>query len=312
MSENKLKINLKESDLETLLTVCFYYLDEIYQPIKFLIARPGTKPAFTDIEVITLNVVGQMFTDSEKAWHRFIQKNYLGLFPKLISRSRYHRRSKNLQQLTELMRQSLVKLLEMDSQELHLMDSMPLPVCLRARAGRNKRFCHDFQVDQGSLYGYCASKKMKIYGFKLHLMVTLKGIPVHYVLAPAAHHDVKVAPDLVETYRKGIGICTDKGYIGLASKLQNPEQIKLIIPPRDNQKESPLNYEEKWLLKKFRKMVETTNSLLCEQFNIQYTRAKSRWGLQNRIIAKLTSLTLGAYLNQLMGEPLLHIKELMF
>jgi len=40
MSENMLKINLKESDLETLLTVCFYYLDEIYQPIKFLVARP--------------------------------------------------------------------------------------------------------------------------------------------------------------------------------------------------------------------------------------------------------------------------------
>lgn len=312
MLENRLKINLKESDLETLLTVCFYYLDEIYQPIKFLVNRPGTKPAFTDIEVITLNVVGQMFTDSEKSWHRFIKKNFLVLFPKLISRSRYHRRSKNLQQLTELMRQLLIQLLEMDIEALHLMDSMPLQVCLRARAGRNKRFCQEFQLDQSALYGYCASKKMKVYGFKLHLMVTLKGIPVHYVLAPAAHHDVEVAPDLIETYRQGIGICTDKGYIGLAKKLQNPEQVKLIIPPRDNQKENSLNYEEKWLLKKFRKMVETTNSLLCEQFNIQYTRAKSRWGLQNRIIAKLTSLTLGAYLNHLMGEPLLHIKELMF
>jgi len=96
MNADALDIKLKESNLETFLTVCFYYLDEIYQPIQHLVARPSTKPEFTDIEVITLNVVGQMFTDSQKAWHRFVKKNYLSLFPKLISRSRYHRRSKNL------------------------------------------------------------------------------------------------------------------------------------------------------------------------------------------------------------------------
>lgn len=312
MEKNALEINLKESDLETFFTVCFYYLDEIYQPIKFLVQRPGPIPSFADIEVITLNVIGQMITDSEKAWHRFVRKNYLHLFPQLISRSRYHRRSKNLQQLTEVMRQILVKTLGMDAKEWHLMDSMPLQVCVRARASRNMRFCEEFEVDNKLLYGYCASKDIKIYGFKLHLIVTLQGIPVHYVVAPAAHHDVEVAPDLVETYQQGIGIGTDKGYIGLAKKLRNPENFRLIIPPRDNQKENPLSKEEKWFLKKYRKVVETTNSLLCEQFNMQYTRAKSRWGLQNRVIAKLTGLTFAAYLNFLAGEPLLHVKELIF
>lgn len=311
MKKNKLEIKLKDADLETFLTVCFFYLDEIYQPIAYLVGRPGPKPAFSDIEVITLNIVGQMFTDSEKAWHRFVKKNFLHLFPKLISRSRYHRRCKNLQQITEIIRQILVDYLEMYSKEWHLMDSMPLPVCLRARASRNKRFCEEFEVDNGLLYGYCASKKLKIYGFKLHLIVTLQGIPVHYVLAPAAHHDVTVAPYLIETYREKIGIGTDKGYIGLEQKLQKAENWKLIIPPRDNQT-NHLNAEEKWFLAKYRKIVETTNSLLCEQFNIQYTRAKSKWGLKNRIIAKLTSLTLAAYLNSLMDEPLLHIKELIF
>lgn len=276
MEKNTLEINLKESNLETFFTVCFYYLDEIYQPIKYLVSRPGTKPNFTDIEVITLNVVGQMISDSEKAWHRFVRKNYLHLFPQLISRSRYHRRSKNLQQLTEIMRQILVKAIGMDKKEWHLMDSMPLQVCVRARASRNLRFCEEFEVDNRLLYGYCASKDMKIYGFKLHLIVTLQGIPVHYVVAPAAHHDVAVAPDLVETYQQGIGIGTDKGYIGLAKKLKNPENFRLIIPPRDNQKGNQLNKEEKSFLKKYRKVVETTNSLLCEQFNMQYTRAKSR------------------------------------
>jgi len=306
-----LEIKLKDSDLETFLTVCFYYLDEIYQPIKHLVSRRGPIPEFSDIEIITLNVVGQMFTDSEKAWHRYVRKNYLHLFPKLISRCRYHRRSKNLQQLTEVMRQHLVHHLGVHLEDWHLMDSMPLPVCIRARASRNMRFCEEFQVDNKFLYGFCASKNIKIYGFKLHLIVTKQGIPVHYVLAPAAHHDVEVAPDLVQTYRQSITIGSDKGYVGLEKKLQHPENLNLIIPPRGNQ-ENKLTKEEKCFLAKYRKIVETTNSLLTEQFNIQYSRAKSKWGLTNRIIAKLTALTFSAFLNFLMDEPLLHIKELIF
>jgi hypothetical protein len=309
--KESLKINLKESDLDTFLTVSFYYLDEIYQPIKYLTQRPGPKPSFSDIEVITLNVVGQMFTDSEKAWHRFVKKNYLSLFPRLISLSRYHRRSKDLQQLTEIIRQKLVQLLGMDLEAWHLVDSMPIPVCLRVRASRNMRFCEEFNLDNALLYGYCASKKMKIYGFKLHLMVSYQGIPVHYVLAPAAHHDVKVAPDLVETYRDNITIGTDKGYIGLEKKLLRSENFHLVTPLRNNQKKG-LNKEEKAFLAKYRKIIETTNSLLSEQLNIQKTRAKSKWGLTNRIIAKITSLTFAAYLNFLTKEPLLNIKELIF
>jgi hypothetical protein len=310
MNEN-LEIKLKEADLDTFLTVSFYYLDEIYQRVKHLVKRPGPAPLFSDIEVITLNVVGQMFNDSEKAWHRFIRKNYKYLFPCLISRSRYHRRSKNLQQLTEVMRQILLELLGMHRELWHLMDSMPLPVCVRVRASRNMRFCEDFDIDNKLLYGYCASKKMKIYGFKLHLIVTRQGVPVHYVLAPAAYHDVNVAVDLVETYQPNIIIGSDKGYIGLQKRMQHPENFKLIIPPRDNQ-ENNLSKEEKWFLAKYRKMVETTNSMLSEQFNIQYTRAKSKWGLTNRIIAKITGLTLAIYLNSIMGEPLLNVKELIF
>lgn len=59
-------------------------------------------------------------------------------------------------------------------------------------------------------------------------------------------------------------------------------------------------------------MVETFGSLLTGQFNLQFTRAKSAWGLTSRVISKVTSLTLAAFLNYLLGKPLLHIKELLF
>jgi hypothetical protein len=39
-------------------------------------------------------------------------------------------------------------------------------------------------------------------------------------------------------------------------------------------------------LARFRKIIETTNSQLSEQFQMQYCRAKSAWGLMNRVVNK--------------------------
>lgn len=91
----------------------------------------------------------------------------------------------------------------MDShrQQWFIMDSMPVPVCLHARASRNLRFATDFKVDNNMLYGHCASKKQDVYGFKLHMMTSTQGVPMHYVLAPARHHDVAIAPELLPIAR---------------------------------------------------------------------------------------------------------------
>ncbi|MEM9992094.1 MAG: IS982 family transposase [Bacteroidota bacterium] len=312
MSKELGEIKLKDSAMPIVFLVCYYYVDELYTQVAHLVTRRGTKPTFTDAEVITLQLVGQMCDcDSESAWYRHVRKNYLALFPDLISRSRYHRRSKDLMQITNSIRRLLLEVLGTNQVKWHLMDSMPVPVCVYARAGRNDRFSMDFQLDEDLLYGYCASKQESVYGFKLHLMVTHQGIPVEYVLAPARHHDVAVAPELVESYRTNISIGTDKGYVGLHKRLQRPQDVHLVVKPRDNQK-SWLSKEEKAFLYKYRSVVETTNSLLTEQFNIQRTRAISARGLMSRVTAKITSLTLAIFLNFISDEPLLHVKELIF
>lgn len=309
---NGTKISLKSSDLETVFLTIFFYVDEIYKEISHFVARPGTKPRFTDSEVISLLLMAQLCNfDSERAWHRFVKKNYHSLFPALISLSRYHRRSKDLAQLTNLIRLVLLEHMDVFTQDWHIMDSMPIPVCEYVRAGRNKRFQYELAIDGHDLYGYCASKKQKIYGFKLHLLVSTKGIPVHFVLAPACHHDVQVAPELVENYRRGITIGTDKGYIGLGKKLEHPQDYRLVIPKRVNQKER-LSKQEKGFIRQFRSIVETTNSLLAGQFNIQFCRAKSKRGITSRVINKLTSLTMAIFLNFVNQEPLLQVKSIVF
>lgn len=69
---------------------------------------------------------------------------------------------------------------------------------------------------------------------------------------------------------------------------------------------------EKAFLGIFRKTIETTNSLLAGQFNIQFCRAKSAWGLTNRVIAKITALTLSIFLSYCFELPLLEVKNFIF
>ncbi|WP_020602555.1 hypothetical protein [Spirosoma spitsbergense] len=62
-----LKDTLEEGSLEDMLTIVYYYVDEFYQKIGFLVERPGPQAVFSDSEVITLALVNQMVTNSETA-----------------------------------------------------------------------------------------------------------------------------------------------------------------------------------------------------------------------------------------------------
>lgn len=305
-----LKDTLENGTLEDMLTIVFFHVDEFYQQVAAFVERPGPKPTFSDSEVITLTLVGHMVSDSETAFYGFVKRNYKRLFPQLIERSRWHRRSKSLFKLTNLIRQMMIAHLGVDRQMWYIMDSMPIPVCGYTRAGRQHNLAAEFGITHAQMYGHCAAKKEDFYGFRLHLMVTTQGIAAHFVVAAASHHDVVIAPELLDTYRQQIVVGADKGYVGLAKRLINPIDYQLVIQQRDNQ--TPNTAEEQLFLATYRKVVETTNSQLTEQFHMQYCRAKSAWGLMSRVIYKLAAHTLGVFLNDLAGRPLLSIKSLIF
>jgi hypothetical protein len=58
-----LKLTLEEGNLDDVLTVIFFHVDELYNQISHLVARSGSKPIFSDSEVITLTLVNQMVID---------------------------------------------------------------------------------------------------------------------------------------------------------------------------------------------------------------------------------------------------------
>jgi len=65
-----------------------------------------------------------------------------------------------------------------------ILESLPLPVCRRVRARRcrkalGREFC-----------GYCAAKREKFFGWRLHLVCRPDGVPVRFQMLPAGVHDL--------------------------------------------------------------------------------------------------------------------------
>ena len=82
--------------------------------------------------------------------------------------------------------------------------------------------------------------------------------------------------------------------------------------PRRNQKQQ-LAKPVRRLYNSLRQVIETVNSQLAAQFNIETNHALTFRGLCARLYTKLTAHTLCIYINRLMGEhDYLQIKKLAF
>ena len=106
---------------------------------------------------------------------------------KRLERSRFNRRSQNLIWLIQLIRQGLNQQIPADS--IVIIDSFPLPLCQPVRNHRVKILNGLADI------GYNASKQMWFYGFKVHMLVTLSGYILNYVVTPASVHDIRAVDE---------------------------------------------------------------------------------------------------------------------
>lgn len=303
------KINIEGADMQHIFLVFYYLVDELYkeEPCTARLRSRGEAPDFTDSEVITIALVGSLFNKSETAWHNYVRRNFLPLFPKLVERSRFNRRVRDLYQVIILLYDRISGLIDVDS-NLLIMDSCPVPVCKYARRGRNTNWAEGLNGNNSALYGYCAAKKEKYYGFKLNLLVNEKGCIKNFVLSPSGYHDISIMPELLENSIGDIAL-GDKGYIGWEGYDIGD---RFVITPKKKNQEKQNSKLENFVLSKYRKIIETVNSILVEQLNIQSIMAKSLFGLKARIAQKIAALTLCSYLNSLAEKPLLSVKSIIF
>jgi Transposase DDE domain len=289
---------------EDLCTYAYVTVDELFQAsVLPHDHRAGPRSTFSDSEVITLTLVAEIVgLDAETVFLDYVARNHRALFPLLPDRSRYNRRRRALGEATNTIRRQLLSfllaLLPPDERPLCVLDSLPVPVVGFHHARGRHRW------DGWATYGYNATKQQTISGFKLHLLTTADGMIADFALAPAHLTDGSFTDQLLRD-KTEVLVLGDKAYLNalLQGELQALQGVRVLTPQRSNQHEQLPDALSR-LVCHFRQMIETINSQLAGQFNIETNKAKCLSGLIARLQAKLAAHTLGLYLNVITGQPL--------
>lgn len=284
-------------------------VDDAWQQLRHLFTRPGPAPLCSDQELLTMAIVGEC-----RGWARETELlsqwgDYPHLFPHLPSQSRFNRRRRQLMQGFNLVRRVVLSMLDVAAESSCIIDSLPVPVVRFHLAPRATREWAAY----GARYGTISTKREKIYGYKLHLLSTMGGVILDYILAPANETELHVGTEMLSEHTHLL-VVGDKGYVSapVAQELAQSNHITLIAKPRANQKRQLTPVMRK-LLDRVRQMIETINSQLAGQMNIETNHAHTFYGLCARLHTKLAAHTLSIHINRLLGKAdFLHIKRLAF
>ena len=262
------------------------------------------KPKLSDCDIIALLVTGESLgIDSESCFLGKLKFDHKDDFPRLIDCSNFSRRRKHLYPFIEQLNQYLADRLN-ECEDVYLVDYIPIPLCKIARERQSKICKENFETSPDK--GYSAVSKSYYYGYKLHLVTSIRGVFHSMDITKASVYDLHY---LSNVKMSGLSSCTliaDKGYLSSTYQLDlfNSCQINLQTPKRANQERIP--YQA--IFKRMRKRIETLFDQLCDQFMLKRNYAKRILGLSIRILLKITAVTLLQYINSKNDKPINHLK----
>lgn len=262
-------------------------------------------PKMSDAAVIALALSAEAIgIDSENYfWHK-LKAEHGSDFQQLIDRSNFNRRKKSLILYIDKINKGLAGLMS-ESEDVYIVDSIPIPVCHIAREKRSRVCKQSFETAPDK--GYSAVTKSYYFGYKLHLLTTMKGIFHSMDLSKASVHDVHYLNDVRQSCLSNCTLIGDKGYLSSYYQVDlfHHAQIKLQTPMRSNQK----NYHRfAPVFGKCRKRIETLFSQLCDQFMLKRNYAKTLIGLSVRIVSKIAAVTFLQFINFTQQKPINHLK----
>lgn len=234
-----------------------------------------------DSEVVTVALVAaKYFANNHRIALDVMQK--LQYLSGSISHSRLNRRLHALRDWMAYFPELLSDMLSTST--IYIIDSMPIPVCRRARAKRCTK------VRGAQYHGKCYAKDERYFGWKLHLICDSAGIPARFVLRPARPHDTTAVDDLACTLPFGAILLGDSGYVSepLCHQLDARYGVTMISIQRANM--NPNTPAEQQLLRMHRKRIETCNSQL-EKMGVARLHTRIIAGTALKIAASLCALS---------------------
>ena len=267
------------------------------------VPRRGVVPKFSDLEFVALNMTSEAIGIDSKSLLFAKLQEYRSEIPNLISRRQYNDRRKITSSLCNTIRERMAS--EIDGgEDFFCIDSKLIEVCSFAHSKRCSMGKND--LEKVPPIGYCASRSVYYYGYKLHAVCGLSGAIHSFDLTKASVHDIHFLKDVKVDY-SNCTVIGDRGYISAQVQLNLFEtvNIRLEVPYRINQKEWKPAYPA---FAKARKRIETLFSQLCDQFMIIRNYAKDTDGLFARIIGKISALTILQYINYKNNKPIGRVK----
>lgn len=291
-------------DLNTFIISVFCLIDDRLKGCQRSYRKRGPAPKLSDSEVLTIEIVGEFLgLDTDKAIYLFFQRHYAHFFPNLlrVHRTTFVRQGANLWKVKERLWQELLALTPHDP-AFALVDSMPLPACMFARAYRCKRFKGEAAFGKDTLL------KQTFYGFRVHARVCWPGVITRFSVAPANTHELSVVPEIAEG-TSGL-IVGDRNYHSPKTREQLESMGIELVAPYSSKKRDP-HPKRSAFLSRIRYRIDTVFSQLTERYCIKRVWARDLWRLASRLLRKVLSHTVAFLLNHQMGNPPLQLSKLL-
>jgi hypothetical protein len=223
--------------------------------------KEDVRSSMNNAEILTTAIVAvRFFSGNFENARKFLKEhNYI---PNMLSKSRFNRRLHALgaELLSDILK-VIGEIFKTTNQSCeYAVDSFPVPVC------ENVRIFHSKIYSEEEYRGYQASKKRYFYGVKVHMLVTVDGNPIEFILSPGSCADITAFKQLDLNVPKGAIIYADKAYTDYEEEdFLKEVDINLKAQRKGNAKRQHSGCM-KFLIDCQRKIVETAFSGIAKLF----------------------------------------------
>jgi len=292
-----------DADLDTLATALYVRADDLLKDFpEHLPWRPavGITPRISDAEMITLSVMQALLGHtSETRWLRFAGENLRHLFPYLPKQPGYNKRLRRLGATLNWVIGALARDTSMWTDDVWVVDSTPV------ECGRSRETAKRSDLAGWAEYGYCASHSRLFWGLRLHLVATLHGLPIGYMLTGAKADERQVLLDLLSddpnlaASRPGQILIGDKNYFGREFEASIADAgIQLLRRARKGEPERPGGR----FFKPLRQTVESIFDTLKGQLDLERHGGRTPAGVLVRVLQRMLAMTTAIWHNDHTGQ----------
>lgn len=290
-----------------MLVSLFVLVDDWWESVHPSSARkPGRPPSLSDPEVLTLAILAQWPRwRSERDFFRFADAHLRGYFPNLLSHGQLNRRIRALEPELKAFQWDLAATLADGSEVYHVLDTTLIPAIVRVRACRKGLFAGQ------AAFGRCVSKTEWVYGFKVALSVSPKGVIMGFGLAEANSDERPIGEFLVSSDGYDAYLA-DKGFSSVDWEKHWLQKYGALVAatPQESARRAWPEQARRWAAGK-RQLIEGVIDQLKDIFALERHRAKTLEGLLTRLAAKVAAYTVGQVLNKRLERPIRHLASLL-